>query len=223
MGNLMYGVSRPASGRLAHAKSSTGQGVTMSLVDAKTAGSPRRASLLQAAADLFAARGYHTVSIDEIGQAVGISGPGVYRHFASKSDLLLTICDVAMDHLIDGGRAIAADADAPGRRLERLLDFHIDFAIREYTVLSVYLREQHALSARDLRALRRRQRDYEGLWCDVLGVEAGLTDGEIRAAVKLLLSMLNGTAHVRDSVSRVRLAATLSRMARGAVAGAVRG
>ena len=44
----------------------------------------RREEILDAAARLFAERGYHGVSIDDIGAAVGMSGPGFYRHFAGK-------------------------------------------------------------------------------------------------------------------------------------------
>ena len=51
------------------------------------ASAPRRELLLQAAADLFSQRGYHAVGIDDIGEAAGISGPGVYRHFASKAQM----------------------------------------------------------------------------------------------------------------------------------------
>ena len=48
---------------------------------------PRKAILLRASAELFAARGFRAVSIDEIGHAAGISGPAVYRHFATKADI----------------------------------------------------------------------------------------------------------------------------------------
>lgn len=51
----------------------------------------RHASLLREAARLFADRGYSGVSLEDIGAAVGVSGPAVYRHFANKQALLGTI------------------------------------------------------------------------------------------------------------------------------------
>src|SRR5262249_30560072 len=48
----------------------------------------RRAQIALAAAELFCARGYPDVGIDEIAEAVGISGPAIYRHFPTKYDLL---------------------------------------------------------------------------------------------------------------------------------------
>ena len=65
-----------------------------------TAALPRRELLLQSAADLFATKGYHAVGIDDIGAAAGISGPGVYRHFASKQALLEALCDRALSSML---------------------------------------------------------------------------------------------------------------------------
>ena len=48
----------------------------------------RRAQILAAAAERFARYGFHGVSIDDIGAAVGISGPALYRHFRSKEAML---------------------------------------------------------------------------------------------------------------------------------------
>lgn len=48
----------------------------------------RREQILATAAELFAHRGFNGVSINDIGAAVGISGPALYRHFASKDDLV---------------------------------------------------------------------------------------------------------------------------------------
>jgi AcrR family transcriptional regulator len=48
----------------------------------------RRAQIALAAAELFCQRGFPGVGIDEIAQAVGISGPAVYRHFPNKYAIL---------------------------------------------------------------------------------------------------------------------------------------
>ena len=48
----------------------------------------RRAELMASAARLFAERGFAAVSTADLGDAVGMSGPALYRHFASKEALL---------------------------------------------------------------------------------------------------------------------------------------
>lgn len=179
---------------------------------------PRKAVLLQAAAELFAARGFRAVSIDEIGHAAGISGPGVYRHFATKADILLRLCHDAMDHLLTGARDIVDARETGPRALADLVAFHIDFAVRERAILAVYLREQRELPPRDLRALRVRQRDYERIWWSAVREASDMPVSEARAVIKFLLSMLNGTAHVKDAVPRRQLVELLRRLAGGALA-----
>lgn len=55
---------------------------------ARVAAPTRREQILKEAARLFAERGFHGVGVDEIGAAVGISGPGLYRHFPGKDAML---------------------------------------------------------------------------------------------------------------------------------------
>lgn len=189
----------------------------MATEDRRPRGTPRKSILLRVSAELFAARGFHAVSIDEIGHAAGISGPGVYRHFTNKADILLHLCHAAMDDLLAGTREISESGSSGTGRVDALVVLHVDFAVRERAILAVYLREQMELAPRELRALRSRQREYEQVWIDALRAVANLAPGQARAAVKLLLSMLNGTAHIRDPVSRSQLVDLLTRMAGGAL------
>lgn len=182
-------------------------------------GNRRKAALLDAAATLFAARGYHAVSIEEIGQAAGISGPGVYRHFASKNDLLLTLCANAMDFLLAGAREITARAGAPDKTIADLVALHVDFAVRDRAVLAVYLREQHLLPVNQSAVLRRRQREYERFWSEAIAAQSELPNSDVEAAVRIVLSMLNGTAYIKAKVPRARLAHLLHQLAAGALSG----
>ncbi|MEU4236178.1 TetR/AcrR family transcriptional regulator [Actinoplanes sp. NPDC026619] len=49
----------------------------------------RKAQIAQVAAELFCARGYHGVGLEEIAATVGISAPAVYRHFENKYAILV--------------------------------------------------------------------------------------------------------------------------------------
>lgn len=192
----------------------------MTVSDGDGGRSRRKTALLYAAADLFASRGYHAVSTDDLGRAVGISGPAVYRHFRSKAELLATLCNVAMDHLLDGAHAIARAETSKSSLLARLIALHVDFAARERTVLAVYLHDHQELPAGELRTLRARQREYERIWCGVVAAQrADLNEVDVRAIVKVTLSMLNGTAYIKDSIPRARLVQLLHQLAAGALTG----
>src|SRR5580692_11962241 len=74
----------------------------------------RRGEILAAAAALFARRGFHGVSIDDIGAAVGMSGPGLYRHFPGKEAMLAEmLLGISQELLDEGSRRAVAAPDAP--------------------------------------------------------------------------------------------------------------
>jgi AcrR family transcriptional regulator len=56
--------------------------------------------ILENARKLFAAEGYQSVSMRRIGLESGCSAMAVYRHFASKQELLLSICEECFAHMI---------------------------------------------------------------------------------------------------------------------------
>ncbi len=58
--------------------------------------------MLQVAASVFAARGYHATSMDEIAERADISKPLLYRYYGSKDGLYLALLDRAGEHLIEG-------------------------------------------------------------------------------------------------------------------------
>lgn len=176
--------------------------------------SPRREQLLAAAAELFSAHGFHDVGIDDIGTAAGISGPGVYRHFASKQALLEALCERGISSMLEGARQISADESEPARALAALLDLHVDFAVERRSLLAVWAREQRALSVDVRRSLRRKQREYEKPWRSVLAqLRDDLDEAEVAAAVTATLTMLNATAVMDAAVPPARLRALLRQMA----------
>lgn len=178
----------------------------------------RRDALLEAAARLFAERGYRAVGVDDIGAAVGISGPAVYRHFRSKEAILLALCVQATEGLLHNARHVVDGAADPRRTLERLVVEHVHFAVAQRRLLGVWLREQRELPAASLRRVRSVQRAYERLWQDALGrLRADLDAGERAVAVSAVLSLLNATPYARDGVPPAHLEALLHRMALAAL------
>src|SRR3954453_7701256 len=89
----------------------------------------RRDQILREAARLFAERGFHGVGVDEIGAAVGISGPGLYRHFAGKDPMLPELLVGISGRLLTAGKARVAEAPDPVGALDALVRGHIDFAL----------------------------------------------------------------------------------------------
>src|ERR1044072_6432077 len=98
----------------------------------------RRDEILEIAVGLFAARGYHGVSMDDIGAAAGVTGPALYHHFAGKEAMLAAALMPVSQRLLDGGRArIAEHPQDPAAALVALVEFHVDFALAHPAVISL--------------------------------------------------------------------------------------
>src|SRR5215211_1153759 len=82
-----------------------------------------RQRLLDAARDLFLARGYAAVSIGEIAAAAGVSRAAPYYHFKDKEDLFVQIFVREMDRTKAAiGEIIRSDLSFR-ERLERIIVF----------------------------------------------------------------------------------------------------
>ncbi|MEU6393092.1 TetR/AcrR family transcriptional regulator [Streptomyces sp. NPDC046939] len=185
----------------------------------------RREQILKEAARLFAERGFHGVGVDEIGAAVGISGPGLYRHFAGKDAMLAELLVGISGQLLTGGKRRVAEAHSgPGALLDSLIEGHIDFALDDRDLITLHDRELDRLRDSDRKLVRQLQRQYVELWVDaVRKVYPDLLEPHARVAVHAVFGLLNSTPHLSRPGSlpgRAATAAMLHKLARGAFAAA---
>ncbi|MDX3576264.1 TetR/AcrR family transcriptional regulator [Streptomyces sp. FL07-04A] len=186
----------------------------------------RREQILREAARLFAERGFHGVGVDEIGAAVGISGPGLYRHFPGKDAMLAELLVGISGQLLTGARRRLAEADGDPAEtvLDSLIEGHIDFAIDDRPLITLHDRELDRLRDSDRKLVRQLQRQYVELWVEALrALYPDLAEPAARSAVHSVFGLLNSTPHLGRPGSLPGRAATaelLHRMARGAFAAA---
>jgi Transcriptional regulator len=67
---------------------------------ARLSRSARRAQLLVAARDVFAAQGYHAAAMDNIAEKAGVSKPVLYQHFPGKLELYRALLTTYADELV---------------------------------------------------------------------------------------------------------------------------
>lgn len=121
----------------------------------------REQLILQAAERLFAERSFDGVGVDAIARAAGIVGSGVYRHFASKEEILAALIDQATDALLT---SIGEPRDDPREELHNLVESHVTFALTHDRLAYIWQREQHILTEDRQRSAIRRQRRYIDRW-----------------------------------------------------------
>jgi AcrR family transcriptional regulator len=179
--------------------------------------STRREQILAAAAELFARHGFHGVGIDEIGAAVGVSGPALYRHFRSKDAMLGEMLTSISEILLAGGQQ-RGDTSDPAEVLAELVRFHVDFALDNPALITVQERNLGNLAEPDRRRVRALQRRYVEVWVQAIrDTDAGVDEPTARAAAHAVFGLINSTPHSRH-LGRAGMATMLREMALGALA-----
>lgn len=178
----------------------------------------RRRLLLDSAQRLFARYGFRAVRLSDIGQGAGVSGPAVYRHFASKEAMLSGLLVGISDYLHAGAQGIIAQGLPPHDTLAALLDFHLDFALGESELIRIQDRDLDSLPEEERRSVRRLQRQYVTAWTGVVrAVHPELAEDAATVRVHALFGMVNSTPHLTRRLPADTVAQQLRASARAAL------
>ena len=182
----------------------------------------RREQILRAAAQLFAERGSRAVGVDDVGAAVGVTGPAIYRHFASKDAMLAEMLLRISERLLAGGTECVAAAGAdPTDQLRALIAFQVDFALDNPALITVQDRDLGSLTDNDAAQVRRLQRRYVEVWVAVLArLHPDAEAAACRARAHAVFGLINSTPHSAGRLPRETMAGLLSGMAEAAATSA---
>lgn len=123
--------------------------------------SDRRQEILQAALELFATVGYRATTMSDIGNRIGIRGPSLYKHWASKHELLAAIMTGMMDELLRRQREALAEGGDVCDRLDRITRVHVQYHAEHRYEAFVGHREIDSLEEPDRTGLLDLRREYE--------------------------------------------------------------
>jgi AcrR family transcriptional regulator len=136
------------------------------------------------------------VSVGDIGKAVGVSGPALYKHFDSKDAVLAEMLVAISERLLEEGTHRVAAADGPTAALGALVDWHVEFALAQPSLIVVQDRDWQSLPAEARERVRSLQREYVDLWAAQLRRRhRGLTLEEARAMAHAAFGLINSTPH----------------------------
>jgi AcrR family transcriptional regulator len=177
--------------------------------------SSRREEFIVVAANLFAARGFSNVTVNDVGDAAGVSGPALYHHFAGKEALLGEILVSSSQQLLDGVRRLVAAR--PPDLLGELIMFHAVFAVDNRSVITVQSRDLINATVADQRRVRRLQSLYATFWVDaVMSRHGGVDKRTARSAVHAVFGLVNSTPF-SSTLPRAQMIELLVAMATGAL------
>jgi TetR/AcrR family transcriptional regulator, cholesterol catabolism regulator len=156
--------------------------------------SARRQELARQAARLFAEKGFHGTSMEDVASAIGVQKPSLYEYVSSKQDLLY-------ETMRDGAQAFHAALDAIDERLPAIdklrlaLRAHLRVVADQLDVATVFVREWRYLEGPRGEEFVAERRRYEERIRDLFreGVEQSefRTDLDVATAALLFLSAAN--------------------------------
>lgn len=149
-------------------------------MEKRTRDPARKEKILKAAAELLPEKGYHAVSMADIGRRAGITGSGIYRHFDSKAAILALLFEQVIDDLLEQGRRAVEDTTDLNKALDALIRGQVDFVVNKRALAQVYHNEISSLPHEDQVRLRRKQRLYLEEWVHVLRELKGMEEATTR-------------------------------------------
>src|SRR6186997_960032 len=152
--------------------------------------SPRRREpeIIEAAARVFAERGFHGATTQDIADVLGIRQASLYYYFSSKEAALELVCLRGVEGFFEAAKMIAARPERARKRLISLIESHLSPLIDRADFVKVFLNERQHLPRESRRRIGRWSRGLERIFEDV--IKEGVAKGEFRADLDIRLATL---------------------------------
>jgi AcrR family transcriptional regulator len=166
----------------------------------------RRQEVIDTAARVFAERGYHATTIDDLVEATGLQRGGLYHYIDGKLDLLIAIHARFIEPLLADAREIAAREDPPDVQLRALARALMGDIASFRDQVTVFLHEWRAIEGTEAwRGISSARHEFEGIILAAL--ERGRAQGvfafaDAQLTMLAFLGMLNYTYQWYDPRGR---------------------
>ncbi len=154
----------------------------------------RKEKVMNVAARLFAAKGYHATTLDQIAEEIGVTKPALYYYVNNKEDILRTIIGKMMEPMEEVTKVGKSD-QSPKKKLEKIIQILVKFAAERKETALIAFEQANILPKRSRDALRRRQKEVEKAVQHTLkeGIEQGyFAKVDTKVACFAILAVSNG-------------------------------
>jgi len=181
---------------------------------------PRRRApeIIDAAARVFAERGFHGATTQDIADVLGIRQASLYYYFSSKEGALELVCRHGVSGFYEAAKAIATGPGSAADKLARLIRSHLSPLTDRSDFVRVFLNERQHLPTESRRRIGKLSRAVERVFEDVAkeGVRRGefRSDLDTRLVVLAVLGMANEVArwYRHEEVAVDRISAEFERL-----------
>ncbi|MGB1253869.1 MAG: TetR/AcrR family transcriptional regulator [Candidatus Promineifilaceae bacterium] len=159
----------------------------------------RQDDVYEAAARLFAEKGYHATRIQDIADELGMLKGSLYYYFNSKEDLLIKITEGHIGRIYHAIKAIVETGYPSRQKLMLAIDEHLRMFLEHVHVYTIFARENlEGIDPKLAQLVRDMNRTYQELWMQIL--QEGIDSGEFRPdlnphlMMRAILAMCNYTS-----------------------------
>src|SRR6476660_1802575 len=155
----------------------------------RSANQRRRApQIIDAAARVFAERGFHGATTQDIANVLGIRQASLYYYFSSKEAALELVCLRGVEGFFEAAKMIAARPERARKRLISLIESHLSPLVDRADFVKVFLNERQHLPRESRRRIGRWSRGLERIFEDV--IQEGIAKREFRSDLDARLATL---------------------------------
>jgi AcrR family transcriptional regulator len=174
----------------------------------------RRDQILQIAITLFHERGYHATGMDDIGEAAGITGPAIYRHFKNKEEIVTAAITEGTDQILHKVQEIVEQSSSPEETLERLARNFMRATLNNPPLAGIIVGELRLLDPAPRATVERAFRLHLEEWVHALSqLRPELSDGELRVLVTGAFGLFESVTQYESGLDRQVVEDLLVRMA----------
>jgi AcrR family transcriptional regulator len=153
----------------------------------------RRKQLLDVALEVFAARGFHPTSMNDLAEAAGVTKPVLYQHFGSKRELYLEILDDVGARLREAIAKAASEASGPHDQVERGFAAYFGYVAEHQAAFQVLFGGGTRRDEEFATYVRHVEENIADFIAALIDVE-GLSSGERRLLAHGIVGLAEGTS-----------------------------
>jgi AcrR family transcriptional regulator len=138
----------------------------------------RQSEILDAAAKVFAERGYHGASTQDIADVLGIRQASLYYYFPSKEIALELVCMKGVEGFFEAASEVAAKKTSASEKVRGLVEAHLAPLLDRADFVKTFLNERQYLPPLSRKKVGKLSRAYENVIEKVIA--EGVAKGEFR-------------------------------------------
>jgi AcrR family transcriptional regulator len=154
----------------------------------KSVARKRLSEVIDAAAHIFARRGYHGASTQEIADVLGIRQASLYYYFECKEAALEAVCASGVEDYAVRAQEILRASESSSDKVARIVFHHLAPMAERLDYTLVFLRERRFLPKPARRRIRAIELRYERIIQRI--IQQGVDSGEFRADLDTRMATL---------------------------------